>query len=427
MKQKQAFVSIDIGSSMIRLAVIEGMMLDNGHADFPFQIIALNEIPARGFAYGTVINRAEASATIKKLVRQANLACGFEIRSVVLCVSGNRIETHTWESEVLSINGEVKQQHLDILSERARQNAQTRSNDGEERCVIDVIVNHYMLDQERLSKAPLGLHVNTLSCSLVTVEMSRNVLNDLQACFQENNISISSLHYSAPSAAQAVLNDSDMLSGVALLDIGDRSSRLLVYLRSKIVLSQVIEQGSYHAHMDIANLLHISSEDAERLKREYGHCAFPEHDKRQIALPGVGYGRQESITLYELNLIIRARYLEILQCAWEILCKEHYNRDIRAGWVFTGGGARIDGLAELADNLMRQQAPELRPSYPAQISCRVSALVSNVLICDKKQREFYSDPSYSTALGALIAYLRHDTPNLLPRRNKFSIIDFFRR
>ncbi|HLD61120.1 MAG TPA: cell division FtsA domain-containing protein, partial [Patescibacteria group bacterium] len=149
-----------------------------------------------------------------------------------------------------------------------------------------------------------------------------------------------------------------------------------------IVHTANIPIGSEHITNDIAIGLRTTIDIAEAVKIEYGSCLPGETGKRdEIDLYELGAPGHEMVKKQYVSEIVEARVEEILRKIEQELLAIKRAGLLPAGVVFTGGGAKILGLVELAKKQLR--LPALM-GYPMNITS----------VTDK-----VNDLSFATAVG----------------------------
>ena len=105
---------------------------------------------------------------------------------------------------------------------------------------------------------------------------------------------------------------------------------------------------------DIATIFHAPTAAAEEIKIRQARClrqlARPDE---QIEVAGVGDRPARMIASYELVEVVQSRYEEFFDMARNELQRSGFKKQqIAAGVVLTGGSARMDGVLDLADEML---------------------------------------------------------------------------
>ncbi|MEZ4607235.1 MAG: cell division FtsA domain-containing protein [Deinococcales bacterium] len=112
----------------------------------------------------------------------------------------------------------------------------------------------------------------------------------------------------------AVLDDSERELTTVLIDIGGGTTDIGVFRKGNLADSSVIPLGGDHITQDISQILRISPEEAERVKKKFG-VAVPELAARDVELEVAHPNYTASLSAFDLAQVIRPRVVEILDLA----------------------------------------------------------------------------------------------------------------
>ena len=140
--------------------------------------------------------------------------------------------------------------------------------------------------------------------------------------------------------------------GVALVDIGGGTTDIAIYERGSLWHTAVVGLGGDHFTNDIAVGLRTPVPDAEKIKRKCG-CALSamvdEDDTMEVASVG---GRKPRVMARRiLSEILQPRAEEIFHMVWDEIRRAGYEKSLNSGIVLTGGGAILDGMPEIAEQI----------------------------------------------------------------------------
>jgi cell division protein FtsA len=198
------------------------------------------------------------------------------------------------------------------------------------------------------------------------------------------------------SASEAVLTPDEKELGVALLDIGGGTADLAIFERGSLWHTAVIAVGGDHFTNDIAVGLRTPIPDAEKIKRRSGCalCSMVAEDET-IEVPSVGGRRPRVMARRILSDILQPRAEEIFHLLWDEVSKAGYEKSLNSGLVLTGGGAILEGMSEIAEQIF--DLP-IRRGSPAG----VGGLADHV-----------ANPAYATAVGLVLYAERHRAPEAM--------------
>jgi cell division protein FtsA len=158
-------------------------------------------------------------------------------------------------------------------------------------------------------------------------------------------------------AAYACLHPEARARGVALVDIGMHSTDLVIYDGESMLLAASIPIFGDHLTRDIAAVFHVTYEDAEVLKQEYG-CAVLglTADSSLIEVPSPEGRPSREARRSELIEVLEARAEEMFLYIRAQLQRVGMERRLYEGIVLTGGGALLTGMCDMAEHVLDCQA-----------------------------------------------------------------------
>jgi cell division protein FtsA len=213
-------------------------------------------------------------------------------------------------------------------------------------------------------------------------------------------------------AAEAVLTPDERELGVALVDVGGGTTDFAIFERGFLWHTGVVSVGGDHFTNDIAVGLRTPVPDAERVKRRVG-CALSamvgEDEVMEVASVG---GRKPRIMPRRILAdILQPRAEEIFHLLWDEITRAGYEKTLHSGIVLTGGGAMLEGLAEIAEQIF--DLP-IRRGYPAGIggltdhvnSPAFATAVGLVMYADRTRAADGGRMAYSGAIARVAGRLR---------------------
>ena len=171
----------------------------------------------------------------------------------------------------------------------------------------------------------------------------------------------------------------DRREGAAVLNIGAESSELVVYYGDALQLAASLPISGDHFTRDVARGLCVSFEDAAMLKHEFG-CAKSDVTAENSFVE-VASREDRDVQRRTLNRILESRALDLFQMAQRELARVGMDGALMGGMFLCGGGARLEGLCEIAEQVLQ---------------CRVSnALPVGI----EDWPDHLCDPAWTTAAG----------------------------
>jgi len=346
-------VALDIGTS--KVCVLVGEVNDRGL----LEIIGKGTSPMKGTRRGNIINLDQAIDAIKKAVDEAEVMAGLQIESAYVGVAGDHIRSINSRG-VVSVMGkhkEITREDIDRVIEASRS-----INIPGELELLHVIPREFVVDGQDGIHDPLGMTGARLEANVHIVTGARTHNQNVLACVNKAGIAVTELVLEPLAAAEAALTQDEKEMGVLLMDIGGGTTDYAIFLEGNVVHTNVLPVGAGHFTSDISVVLRTPMEDAERIKKRYG-CALASllTDEDPIEVPTVGGRPPKLLSRHELTNILEPRAAEIAKLVYRDVEKVGLEKEIRSGVVIIGGGAEMDGMVEMVEQVFDQQARKGSP------------------------------------------------------------------
>jgi cell division protein FtsA len=345
-RNERYIVGLDIGTS--KVCTVVGEVSDGGGLD----VIGIGMAESKGLKRGVVVNLEAAVDSIKKSVEEAELMAGVEIGSAHLAVSGPHIKGFNSRGvvAVAGKNREITREDVRRALDAARAVSLPAGRE-----VLHVLPQDFVVDEQDGIGAPVGMSGARLEVNVHIVTGAATSTQNLVACVNRAGLSVVDMVIGQLAAAEAVLTPDERELGVALLDIGGGTADLAIFERGALWHTAVIGVGGDHFTNDIAVGLRTPIPEAEKVKRRSG-CALSGmiDEDETIEVASVGGRRPRVMARRILSDILQPRAEELFHLAWD-------EKSLNSGLVLTGGGAVLDGMSEIAEQIfdlpMRRGVP----------------------------------------------------------------------
>jgi cell division protein FtsA len=374
--QERYIVGLDVGTS--KVAAIVGEARDDGTLD----IIGVGCADSRGIRRGVVVNLEAAVESIKKALEEAELTAGIEIDAVHLGLSGAHMNGVNSRGvvAVAGKNREITREDVRRSIDAAK--AVTLPSGRE---IIHVLPQDFVVDEQDGIGAPVGMTGARLEVNVHIVNGSASSTQNLVACVNRAGVQVIEPTLGQLSAAEAVLTRDEKELGVALVDIGGGTTDIVIYERGSVWHTGVVAVGGDHFTNDIAVGLRTPLPEAERVKRRCG-CALTtmvgEDETMEVA--SVGGRKPRVMPRRVLSEVLQPRAEEIFHLLWDEIRNAGCEKSLNSGLVLTGGGAMLEGMAEIAEQIF--DLP-VRRGYPNG----AGGLIDHV-----------NSPEFATAVGLVM-------------------------
>jgi cell division protein FtsA len=385
-RQDNLITVLDAGSSKICVLVAEvqdGVLRYRGHG-----IEA-----ARGMRKGLIAELGPAAEAINRAALTAERVARGTIENAVVGIGGTHVRGVNSRGGISmgSRMREITRDEVRAAVDRARSVALPPDRE-----VLHLLPQEFILDDQAGIHDPIGMVGNKLEVNLHLSTCSGGVAQSVVTCANRAGLEVADTIYEGIAAAEAVLSADERELGVCVADVGASTTELAVFFEGSIAHTAVLPIGGDHFTNDLAVGLHVSVEEAEELKRMYGHCvvtSVPQSNEIEVggnlALGALG-GAQAGV---QIPRMVRQRFLaEILEPrARELFTMLRDNlrqggvlEALGAGCVLTGGGSQLAGLLDNAESLLR---------VPARIASPVPL---------SRMPQELAQPEFAAAIGMLL-------------------------
>lgn len=373
-KQDEIIVGLDIGTT--KIAAIVGEVTEDG-----VDIIGIGTAASKGLRKGVVVNIDATVNAIQKAIVEAENMAGCEISTVYAAISGGHIRGLNSHGVVAVKDKEIREQDIARVIEAAK--AMAIPMDRE---VLHVLPQQYIIDDQDGIRDPLGMSGVRLEAKVHIVTTAVTSAQNVVKCANRCGLQVADIVLEPLASAESVIEDDERELGVALIDIGGGTADIALFIDGAIVHTAVLPLGGGHVTNDIAVGLRTPLDAAEKIKKKYG-CALPAliKDDETMEVPSVG-GRDPRILARKLLVrIVEPRIEEIFEHIRNEIQRSGYFESLAAGVVLTGGATIMEGVPELAEDVLGIPA---RRGLPSGIGGLIDVVRS---------------PAYSTGVG-LIRY-----------------------
>jgi cell division protein FtsA len=372
-KSGDVLVGLDIGTT--KICAIVGEITDDG-----IDIIGIGTHPSKGLRKGVVVNIDATVASIKRAIEEAEHMAGCEISTVYTGIAGGHIKAFPSHGVVSVKDKEVRAQDVDRVIEQAKAVAIPLDRE-----VIHVLPQEFVVDDQDGIKDPIGMSGVRLEARALIVTGAVSSAQNIVKCAQRTGLNVSDIVLQPLASSLATLCEDEKELGVCLVDIGGGTTDIAIFHDGSIRHTAVISLGGNHLTNDVAIGLRTPTHEAERIKKQYGHANAKKVDGSEtIEVPSVGGGAPRILSRHILAEIIEPRVEEIFMLVQHEIQKAGMEELLASGVVITGGSTLLEGMAEMAEEVLGMP---VRRGMPRHIGGLVDVVKS---------------PMYATAVGLVI-------------------------
>jgi cell division protein FtsA len=401
-RKERYIVGLDVGTSTVACVVCEDM--DDGS----LHVVGIGVAESRGIKRGVVVNLEAAVESIKKAIEEAELMAGIEIGTVHLGLSGPHIKGFNSRG-VIAVAGKNREITRDDVRRAIDAAKGVALPTGRE--ILHVLPQDFVVDEQDGIGAPIGMTGARLEVNVHVVTGAVTSTQNIIACVNKAGVDVADTVIDQLAASEAVLSQDEKELGVALVDIGGGTTDLAIYERGNLWHTAVVAVGGDHFTSDIAVGLRTPLPEAEKVKRKNG-CALSSmvDEDETIEVASVGGRKPRVMARRILSEILQPRAEEIFHLIWDEIRRAGYEKSLNSGIVLTGGGAILEGMPEIAEQIFDLPIRRGMPTDVGGLSDHISspAFATPVGIGLYVHRNRVVEPSRtgSGALAGVVGRLR---------------------
>ena len=196
---------------------------------------------------------------------------------------------------------------------------------------------------------------NRLEVQAHIITGSTSAMRNLKNCIDRSEYGIQNLVPITLADCKAVLVPEEEKTGVMIIDIGGGTTEVGVQMNGATYFTGVVPIGGKFVTNDIAAVLKLSNEIAEKIKVNQGACHETLVDKKEnIEIPGTsGTFGDRTVSKLLVCEIAKARMWEIFTKVKRAVEDAKAMQYVNSGIVLTGGGALLPGVSEVAEEVFK--------------------------------------------------------------------------
>ena len=375
-KNDRYITGLDIGTHKVCAIIAEAM------DDRRLNVVGAAHTESKGVRKGVVINLDATVESIKKVIEQAELMAGVEVQQASVSIAGTHIKSVNSRGviAVSARNRVIEKEDIRRVIDAAK--AVTIPPD---RQILHVLAQEYVVDDQEGIGDPSGMSGARLEANVHVVTASSTSTQNTISCLHRAGLEVESTVLAQLAAAEACVTHDEKELGVAVVDIGSGTVDIAIFEKGSLWHTAVLPIGGEHFTNDVAVALRTGVTEAERVKKKHG-CALvslvPEED--MIEVQSVGTKKARIMGRQLLAEVLQARTEEVCQLVLAEIRKSGFDQSLNGGIVLTGGGAMLEGMVEIGEQIF--DLP-VRLGTPSGITGLVDVV---------------SSPAHATAVGLVL-------------------------
>jgi cell division protein FtsA len=376
-KKERHIVALDIGST--KTCALIGELDDDGGG---VKFAALGAAESKGWRKGQIVNLDLAVSSIRRAVEEAESIVSVPVESALIGVAGVHVRGVNSRGGV-TIGARPRDVQRDDV--RRAIEAARGIQLPEDREVLHVLPQEFFLDSHDNIRDAIGMVGQRLEANVHIVTASGSATQNIVTAVNRAGVRVDDTVLEPMASAEACLTQDERELGACLLDIGGGTIELVAFSGGVVRHTAAIPVGGDHFTNDLAVGLRTPIPEAEKIKRENA-CVFRAMVTSDDPIEIASVGDRPPRTVYSRMLadIVEPRAQEVLALVRDELRRGGVENQIPAGLVFTGGGAKLHGLCELAEKFFNLP---VRVAVPRGL---------------EGMNDEVSQPEYATAVGLVL-------------------------
>ena len=381
----EKIVGLDIGTSVIRVAIGE-VDPDTGN----IQITGTSSRKSAGISNRVIVNIEDAKNAIQDAIDAAEQNAGTTVESVITAIGGSQITSLNSRGTV-GISG--KQGRGEISKDDVKRviECATAIKVPEDKEKLHVIPQNFIVDGIGGISDPIHRMGTRLEAEVHIITVAKTIIYNIRSCIARANYELRGVMLKTLAQTQSVCFEDELELGSIVIDLGAGTTDVLVLVKGAPVSTASVPIGGNLVTQDIHAVAGVPMAIAEDIKIQSGCCWLglinPKTDE-EVILPGVGGRPPEIIMKSQLCQIIQARIEQIFQkVRAEIIRNTNDSiKQLSGNIILTGGGAMMEGVIELAQNVFKT----------ANVRLGVPENLGGIT-------EDYRRPDFATVIGLVVA------------------------
>ncbi|MCX6764769.1 MAG: cell division protein FtsA [Candidatus Nealsonbacteria bacterium] len=351
---QEIITGLDIGTNAIKVLVA----LKKADQE-ELEVLAQVKKNCSGVRKGVVSKPEKVAEIIKLAIEEAQNLSGQKIKRVFFNINGSHMNAIFSKGTIAVSRADkrISEEDKERVICQAVQSVNLSSNQE----IIDSFPKDFIVDGKGGIKEILGMEGIRLEAEVLLLCAFVPSLHNLKKAIQYSELQPAGIQFSPIAAAKSVLTPQQKELGVVLVDIGAETTGLAIFEEENLIHSTIFPIGSANITQDIAIGFKCDIDLAEKIKQDFGTCLPKKEKGEKYKRDKIKFPDSLIFSRKILNAIIGARVSEIFDQIDQELKKVSRQKSLPAGIVFTGGGAKLSQIAELAKKELKLPARVGKP------------------------------------------------------------------
>lgn len=305
-------------------------------------IVGVGQAVNSGMRKGVITNLNGPAHAIDEALGEAERMSGYEVNEATVSINGAHIVSSKADGMIAvgMMDHEISAEDVRRIEEVA-----TIGKIPPNREVLEVVPYSYTLDGQTGIKEPVGMSGSRLEISANVVSALSPYVQNVEKTAELATVRANAIVAAGLAASKAVLKESQLESGVAVVDMGGSTTTVSVFEEGDLQYIGVIPVGGMNITNDLAIGLKTDPEIAEEVKVKHAVAvARPDNEGVSVKHDGEIYNFETR----DIDEIVDARLEEIFEDVQKELKRAGRAGRLPSGIILTGGTSNLKGIADFA-------------------------------------------------------------------------------
>lgn len=337
-------VGMDIGTSKVSLVIGE---VNNFNQ---IEVITNNSYKCNGIKKNKIIDEDEIALSIAKVIEESESETGLKIHSSYVTVPGKYV-TIVQNSILKDAKDKYSGISVKDVSTAIMQVKDVEIPEG--KTIIDIVTDKFILEDGKIVSDPVGNLSSNFTLNAQVILVDKEYIKKIVTIFRKAGLEVDGFVPISLAQRNVMLDNNELNDNIMLLDIGAGNTDIGVFEGNGYIYTNTIPLGGDNITSDIALVLNIEEEEADRLKKQYGLAmkSFIDNDNEIILNTYKGDSKTKAIKSSELIEIIEARIEEIFSLVNKDITTQGIKQRIN-NVVLTGQGITNINKSDVAGKVI---------------------------------------------------------------------------
>ncbi len=400
MSELRPLVGVDVGSAAVSVVVA----LPDGD---DLVVHGCGQARHDGARKGLIANLEEVTRAVRAAAEEAEAMSALPVEEAAVGIGGTGIQGVRATASV-PITGRAGTVTAD--DQQRALHACARVAIPPDYRVLDIIPCGFAVDGHGGVEHPVGISGTRLDAQAYVLYTHKTQADTVEQAVNQAGIAVRELVYEPLAVAEGVLTRDERDLGCLMVDVGFGSSEWVLFSEGVVAASGATPVAGRLFTNDLAAVLKTTSVAAEKVKQQVGIRYRESLDTESVDVPALG---GEGFQVYPARFaaeVLYERARDLLIRIHTVLAREGLEAMPRAGIVLTGGGSRLDGLADLAEEIfghrVRLGAPRGLTGLTEPVSGPEWAVACGLVLMQHRRRFVRTSTGQGQGAG-ILGWIRH--------------------